>query len=406
MRTERHWRPYPVDKDTCGLYLPAHKYGGEIGATMLDISGNNHHGVITGAVPYPGEGEKLLNGNFESWASATDANGWTEGFAGTSTVNREGTNQRSGLFCLRLDIDALSNYAYASQSFTLIPGKRYRLTGWYFNSLAGKTGKATLYDTGGNVSLKSDGTWQAGTTGYTLSNALTWTRISIDFTAHSSYTQYKLELNRGVAASSSIYYDDWSIIPLDSEPAVGWYLDGVDDVITVADFLEMGNSAKELTVLVWQKYFALATTKYLISHWDDVLDQRAWTMRYAASNKVTVLITDDGLGGVGHLKNYTTSITGWSNSSWWMLIGFTFNNGTLTLYANGVPDTNPTKTTDSAITTIHNSTVALVLGCTLSNGAWSTGAQCAVGEALIFNRALTAIEIRNYYDLTRHRYGV
>jgi hypothetical protein len=49
MRTERHWRPYPVDP-SCVLYLPFYKYGAEQ-QKIWDVSGNNNHGTIYGATP-------------------------------------------------------------------------------------------------------------------------------------------------------------------------------------------------------------------------------------------------------------------------------------------------------------------------------------------------------------------
>ncbi len=47
----RHWRPYPVD-ETCKIYLPLYKYGREQ-SKVWDISGNNNHGTIVGAIPSP-----------------------------------------------------------------------------------------------------------------------------------------------------------------------------------------------------------------------------------------------------------------------------------------------------------------------------------------------------------------
>ncbi len=48
----RRWKPYPVD-ETCKLYLPFYKYGGEQ-SKIWDISTSHNDGTITGAVPWGG----------------------------------------------------------------------------------------------------------------------------------------------------------------------------------------------------------------------------------------------------------------------------------------------------------------------------------------------------------------
>jgi len=45
---------YPVSLNGCKLYLPIWAYRQAVSGKILDISGNNNYGVITGAVPYPG----------------------------------------------------------------------------------------------------------------------------------------------------------------------------------------------------------------------------------------------------------------------------------------------------------------------------------------------------------------
>ena len=478
MRTERHWRPYPVDKDTCGLYLPAYKYGGEIGATMLDISGNNHHGVITGAVPW--------NGGFTVAQSATKISGvdetafidigfnpgWypgrrvlirsnTNGTFITGYVGALGTGEtldseilQNGTFpsdladwdltvgagggtitwdagTMKFTQGAVSELIWASQDQTVAIGALIKFvaanitnyTTDYLRMRIGSTkngGQSADSGYFGAASKSLYGTMTTTTGWFSVGDGQgdtkvsNWDNLSAKKVLTPSATGCTIVSTRGGSTQNwkskdaSFNYNDSAgyTIYLEGEGLQGRYLDGVDDVITVPDFVETGNSAKELTVLVWQRYLDTAATKYFIGHWNDATpNQRAWTMRYAASNKVSCLITDDGIGGAGHLKNYTTSIVGWSNTSW-ILIGFTFNNGTLTLYANGVADTNPTKTTDNAITTIHNSTSAITIGCVLASGLWSAGAQCVIEEVSIFNDVKSALWIRNYFELTRSRYGV
>ena len=74
--------------------------------------------------------ELLTNGDMESWASATDLNNWTETLAGTSTVNRNGTDQHSGTYCANMLVDASGNSAAIDQTVTTTNGKWYQLSFW------------------------------------------------------------------------------------------------------------------------------------------------------------------------------------------------------------------------------------------------------------------------------------
>lgn len=179
--------------------------------------------------------EKVTNGTFESWSSATDADDWTETLAGTSTVNRESTaaNVYAGTYSCRLDIDASNNSAKPTQAITLVAGNPYRLSVRYKMSATGKTGRVFLYDsTPSNVCLDEDGSWVAvdATDAPALDNATDWTEFVIPFTAHASYTAYTLQVYNLSAASSSIWIDNVSIL----EPADG-LIDQVTSSVTLSD---------------------------------------------------------------------------------------------------------------------------------------------------------------------------
>jgi len=449
------------------LWLPLDKYGAEQ-AKAWDQSGNNNHGTITGAVPwaggfkvaqssmkisnvsgayfldwgwntncYPGQkvqvfdsvgkqlvatiaslgtgetyGDELVtNGNMEtgdppsSWeigsgASASAVADERTGGAGSKSIN--GVRPAS-----------LTGILFQSINFTA--GKLYYISAWRKNVDA--TSGVGFGMSMTNFALSTSTSWNEFTKHYTAVNEdiKFYLRVSGTNGQQGRFDDISIKQILTPSATglvitaptvdSGFNYTDssgYTVYP-EGQTLIGWQFDGVDDVITITDFLETGNSAKELTVLCWQRYLGTAA-KYFFAHWDSNA-KRAWRMTYQPSNLFEVTISDDGSTDAGHFKDYVSSINGWSNGQF-MLAGFTFNNGTLTLYANGVADTNPTKTTDGAITTIHNSTANLTIGCALATGAWSTGAQCVISEVAIFNRALTEVEIRNYYEMTRGRYGV
>jgi hypothetical protein len=152
---------------------------------------------------------RVTDGGFENWISATNLTNWTEVLAGTSTVNREGATQRSGTYCVRLDIDASNSSAYIAQTPTLVSGAQYRMKIWY-KTTGGATATFQLYITATGVGLQSDGSWSGAGVypGITLPAASTWTMYSINFTNTTGATAFTFNLKRGTATSKSIYFDD------------------------------------------------------------------------------------------------------------------------------------------------------------------------------------------------------
>ena len=82
------------------------------------------------ATPVPAYGAELMvNGDFESWVTATNAATWSEGVAGASTVNRDAANQRAGTYCVRFDVDGSSSTANVNQGSSTL-GTWYLVSIW------------------------------------------------------------------------------------------------------------------------------------------------------------------------------------------------------------------------------------------------------------------------------------
>lgn len=154
---------------------------------------------------------KLNDGGLEKWDDATHLTHWMEVGGGTSTVNREATEKIEGAFSVRLDIDFENSGAYVQQDFPLTSLKKYKLVGRYKNSIAGKTARIRFRDKGSNVYLKEDGTWNVGSYLINFPNSLVWKKIEILFYGHPDYSNYRIYLDRSIANSSSIYWDNVSI---------------------------------------------------------------------------------------------------------------------------------------------------------------------------------------------------
>lgn len=161
--------------------------------------------------------EKLTDGGMEIWATATNLTYWTEYKEGTSTINREATEKVEGDYSCRFDVDASNSQVQIYQmNISLTPLKRRKVIIWYKNSVAGKTFQFYIRNIGNNVYLKEDGTWNVGSYYITLPNSIVWTAHELPFYVHPDYSSYLMLLREKLAASSSVYLDDVSILdPID-----------------------------------------------------------------------------------------------------------------------------------------------------------------------------------------------
>lgn len=153
----------------------------------------------------------LTDGGLNLWDDATHLTEWSETVLGTSTINREATEKIEGAFSCRIDVDASNSLSYFDQSFSMIPLKRHKVVIWYMNSAVDKTARFRIKNSGNNVYLKEDGTWQAGEIYITLPNSIIWTPYELEFYAHADYSDYQILLRVLSAASSLIYFDEVSI---------------------------------------------------------------------------------------------------------------------------------------------------------------------------------------------------
>jgi hypothetical protein len=205
------------------------RYAGASGATpyyivCTDSAGKTATGYLGAAGAGPTEVEVLTDGGLENWTTATNATIWTETTAGGSTVNQETVNMRTGAACARLDIDASNSAATIYQSKSITPGSLCRLTVWY-NVATGKTVCFRFRDSPAHVYLNTSGVWQAGSALHTLpSTDGAWAQYVIYFNAHPDYTNYFFQLQNLSAASSSIYFDDISLVQITDPDSTGLHV--------------------------------------------------------------------------------------------------------------------------------------------------------------------------------------
>jgi len=132
-------------------------------------------------------GGATLNGNLDTTGTHGFDN-WVEDAGGTSSVNRDTSNQYEGTACCRMDIDASGSYARIQQFGITTIGKRYRFT---------CRAKASA----GSATFKIS----SGAGDYVTFPTLTtsWQYFTAYFTAHDA----NFAILRAAATSLSIYID-------------------------------------------------------------------------------------------------------------------------------------------------------------------------------------------------------
>lgn len=161
--------------------------------------------------------QALTDGGLELWNDAEDLTDWTEFDSGgiAEGVFREAVIVHSGTFSAKIHTDAGGSFAGFYQDFTLTPGNACNLSLWYIKGAhASSQFRVYVFDTASNVSLKSDGTWQAGVLPLYMTDSAVWKLFELEFTSHASYSNYRLRLYKSHAAGGAIsyYLDDISLI--------------------------------------------------------------------------------------------------------------------------------------------------------------------------------------------------
>jgi len=165
--------------------------------------------------------------------------------------------------------------------------------------------------------------------------------------------------------------------------------DGVDDYVEVPDS-ESLNITDEITIEAWVKVNLLGGSLA----WQGIVGK---TNFGSSPSNYHFAVVDDGHVGVGfynsgwkELKSNTIIETG----KWYHLAGVIVSGSKLQIFINGVLD-NETTTTYEMLSNDY----PLYLG---KHGEYFNG---TIGEVRIYNRALSAEEIRELYNKTKHLYG-
>jgi prepilin-type N-terminal cleavage/methylation domain-containing protein len=169
-----------------------------------------------------------------------------------------------------------------------------------------------------------------------------------------------------------------------------------NDYIRISDS-DSFNFGSKMSMFTWVKGEG-QNSNYIFSKYDDGtgVDQRSFAITVYNTDGFRVMISDNGSWTTGHIKNYYTTQKAFDN--FWHLIGFSFNEGELTLYLDSY-ECNISKILDDDISSIYNSSSDAGVGIkfqTNSPVAFLTG---LIDNIQVYNTVLPESQIKQNYLL-------
>lgn len=347
MRIHRRFRP--CNLNGCVLYLPFYVYGGNAQKTW-DVSGSGNHGTISQAVPgsYPmlSGAELVTNGTFTGDASWTKGTGWAITTVATKTAG------------VASDLE---------QDIGAVAGVRYYLV-------------YTITRNAGSITPQI-----GGTDGTARSAAGTYAEEIVA----ASTANLKFQADASFAGT----VDNVSARKVTGYQGLGWYFDGSNDYIDCGLSSSFAFGTGDMSILAWHRLpTALSAEDMLLGNYTAAGGFYLRTITAYAY----YLIFSDGTVTEGAV---TEGLVTYPTLDKWCLIGVSIDRNVEAVgYFNG---------TYSATLDITSRTGSIDGDGSLYIGRVGTdyyGGQ--IGEVLLFKRALSAYEMKSYYELTRSRYGV
>lgn len=368
-----------ISKQGLVLHLPFHAYGGEQ-TKIRDISGNNNHGTITGAVPasYPmlSGTELVSNGGMESGDPPT---GFSN-FGSCPTFESSGTQKHSGSKSLHYISNGTSGKGVSKNlSSQLAQGKTYKFCIWRYTVVDDINNSVISLRKGDNSDneFSEYPTWVVGSWAY-------WEKIwTVQYPAGASTALREITFANG----AENFVDDISVQEVVGYEGLGWGFDGVGNKVDCGTFIF---APANFTILHWIN-IPSPTPAYnglIGNHSDSISGFVFYTSPYSTNLSWTLQLSVSGA------KNGSVAAPYYGN---YFLHGLVYDGSNLYGIVNNVLSA-PTAGTGSLVQGNYN----LQIG---KNGN-SNYSLLIVGETLVFTRALSAQEIRDYYELSRRRYGI
>ena len=370
----REWNP--VSLRGCLLYLPFYKYGANA-QKIWDRSGKGYHGTITEVVPAQtprlSNVELISNGTMESGNPPT---GWTA-TSSPETFDRSAVQKHSGTYSARV-IDSIPSQGGFYGEVPFEAGKTYKISFWYFIS----SGSIYLWGNGtgvpiNDIELTTTGSWQY--------------REKVFRNTDSTYIAFS---NYSGSVAATFYIDDVSVQEVVGYEGLGWYLDGSNDKVEGSVLVP----TSQMTALAWVKQRGNGefVGQPILSEGGGV------TYRYIFGYSINIrsLSYSDYIRTASGVTATSCTLPS-SVKNKWKCFAMTFDrslsSARLKSYLDGaVLDTQ---------NAFNEDLTGAAIGYKVGTYDGSTFFAGNVGEILVFDRALSADEIKTYYQNTRARYG-
>lgn len=251
----------------------------------------------------PGAADIVLNGDFESWSSSTDADNWTE----SGTVNRDSTFVHGGTYSARLS-QSLSSQL--TQNISVEPNRTYNLAIWSYYQSGNGPPRYGIYDvtnSGYLIPINS-----------AASGADSWQEETNSFTTASNTATIRVEILAPTTAGYIARVDDFSIYATVVKSRQQAFIEGDYHYFSVypvpgggigSTGFVAGPSAN--TLIQWDPQTVLPNTTYEMQYWTrgDGYHQLRYAV-YDYSNKEYIIpLTKSGVPGEDYVQKSIFFIT-------------------------------------------------------------------------------------------------
>lgn len=155
------------------------------------------------------------------------------------------------------------------------------------------------------------------------------------------------------------------------------------------------NLRSNISAFCWVKGNA-QSNRQILAQYDTGTNQRAWTLYTEATftNKLAIIISSNGTFDAGYYKTYYTNNIVFDNN--WHYVGFTWSNGTLKIYIDGL-EAAVTKQYDASFAVMHNSNADLTIGSRLDSNSPAYFFAGSLDDVRIYDAALSSLKIKQNY---------
>lgn len=220
-------------------------------------------------------------------------------------------------------------------------------------------------------------------------------KLQDGFTSSGKVFDYSLNGNLGIVNGTSC---------LPTYP--GFYFDGSADYISVADSVSLDVTAVTISAYVKldSNFAALGYIAVKMEDWA-ATGEVSYGFRVDAGRTIGLFISNSGSNEAGILVAETSTGT-LTKSIWYHVVGTYDGAGTYAIYIDGALDSSDGNGNETD--TIYVGTGRMILGARwdLSASAAAVRFKGTLDNVMIFNRVLSAEEVRSIYETTRYRYAV